>query len=176
MPTSSTGKTIWRNEMSNLTVVMFEDEETAGKLRETIRQGERAAKINVDDAAVVVKDANGKIHVKHETDKGVVAGAVGGSFLGLLLASAFFPLAGIITGAVGGALVGKMAKDGVDRDFAKEVADALEPGSSALFVVTHDSDPTYVRAMLKSYEGEIYHTTLDSETEEAIRAALRKSS
>lgn len=160
--------------MSNLTVVVFEDEESAGKLREAIHQGEHADKMHVDDAAVVVKDVDGKIHVKHETNKGVLVGAVGGSFLGLLLGSIFFPLAGLITGAVGGALVGKMAGAGVDRDFAKEVADALEPGASALFVITHDSDPAYVRAMLKPYKGEIYHTTLDEETEEEVRAALRQ--
>jgi uncharacterized membrane protein len=160
--------------MSNLTVVIFEDETSAGKLRETIHEGENANRINVDDAAVVVKDTKGKIRLKHETSKGVVVGAVGGSFLGLLLGSIFFPLAGLITGAIGGALVGKMAGAGVDSDFAQEVASALEPGSSALFVITHDSDPAYVRAMLKPYQGQIFHTTLDSETEREIREALRQ--
>lgn len=160
--------------MSNLTVVVFEDKESADSLRDAIHQGEHADKINVDDAAVVVKDDKGKIHVKHETDRGVVVGAVGGSFLGLLLGSVFFPLAGLITGAIGGAMIGKMAGAGVDRDLAKKVAEALEPGNSALFVITHDSDMAYVRAMLKPYKGEIYHTTLDEDTVHEAQAALRQ--
>jgi uncharacterized membrane protein len=161
--------------MSNLTVVIFDDEETAATLREAIRKGEEIDRITVEDSAVVVKDKDGELHVDHQVDRSVKIGAVGGSMLGLLLGSVFFPLAGLLTGAIGGALVGKVVSAGVERDFAQGVADAMNPGSSALFVVTRDSDPAYVRAMLRPYKGEIYHTTVDSEVEAEVREALRRS-
>lgn len=161
--------------MSNLTVMVFEDKESAGSLREAIRQGEKMNKITVDDAAIVIKDSEGNIQVKHETDRGIVTGIIGGSTLGLLLGSVFFPLAGLVTGAIGGAIVAKIVGDSVDREFANEVAEAIEPGSSALFVIGSDSDLAFVRAILKPFKGEIYHTTLDSETQEAIQHALSKS-
>ena len=158
--------------MSNLVVITFETADEAGRVRESLRSLEKEGLLSLDDSAVVVKDAEGKVHVKNETDRGVVVGALGGGALGLLIASVFFPVAGIVIGALGGALVGKMADLGVDQNFVKEVGEALQPDTSAIFVMSREGNPNAVIAALKPYKGTVYQTTLPTETEEELRRIL----
>ena len=54
--------------MSNLVVITFDNAEEAGKVREAIRQQEKGGRIKLDDSAVVVKDEQGKVHVKDQLD------------------------------------------------------------------------------------------------------------
>ena len=86
--------------MSNLIVIVFDDPEEAGKVRETIKSVQQTGHIRLDDSAVVVKDKKGKVHIKNQVDRGIKVGAVSGGFLGLLIGSVFFPFAGIIVGAL----------------------------------------------------------------------------
>lgn len=162
--------------MTNLVVITFENETEAEKVRDSLRQLQKSGRLSVEDAAVVVKDAEGKVHVKNEVDSGVKWGAVGGSLLGLLLASVFFPVAGLVIGAAGGAAVGALTDKGIQKSFVKEVGDSLQPGNSALFVLAHGADPNAVLAILRNYEGKVYHTSLSSEDEESIRRALAPKS
>jgi uncharacterized membrane protein len=128
----------------------------------------------VDDSAVIVKDQEGKIHVKNETDRGVVVGAVGGGMLGLLIGSILFPFAGLIGGALVGAVVGKMADLGVDQRFVHEVGAALKPDSSAIFVMVREANAAAAISALKPYRGQVYHTSLPGETEQALRDILAR--
>lgn len=159
--------------MSYLIAVKFDDPDEAAQVRESLRKGEKEGFISLDDSAVVVKDAEGKIHVKDQIDRGVKVGAVGGGFLGLLIAGIFFPIGGIIIGALGGALVGKMFDTGVDKKFIKEVGEALQPNTSAIFFVVRDADPDAAIATLRQYEGEVFQTNLPPEAEESLRDALK---
>lgn len=161
--------------MSNLVVITFDNAEEAGKVRDALRQAQKRGALSLDDSAVVVKDAEGKIHVKNEVDRGVKIGAIGGGLLGLLLAGIFFPFAGLIVGALGGAAVGAMADLGVSKKFVKDVAAELKPNTSALFVIIReDSDPDMVLAALRPYKGKVYQTSLDTEAEENLRDVLSK--
>ena len=158
--------------MSNLIVMTFNTPNEASKVRETLRDLERAGRISLDDAAVIRKDADGKLTVDDEVDRGVKVGAIGGGLLGLLL-SFMFPLAGIVIGAVGGALAGRMADLGIDQQFVQDVSASLQPNSSALFVIVRDADPSVAIAALEPYQGTLYHTTLDPSVEEELRNALK---
>jgi uncharacterized membrane protein len=127
--------------MSYLVVIAFDDPDEAGKVRQTLSSIQHTGHLSLDDSALVVKDEDGKVHLKNEVDRGVKVGAVGGSMLGLLIGSIFFPIGGLILGAIGGALVGKLFNTGVSQDFVKEVTDELEPGSSAIFFIVRGDDP-----------------------------------
>lgn len=91
--------------------------------------------ITTYDAAVVQKDADGKVHVnKHEkpTQKAGWTGAAVGAVVGLL-----FPPALIASTAVGagvGALSGHLY-EGMSRSDMKDLGEALDAGTAALVVV-----------------------------------------
>ena len=156
--------------MANLVVITFDNAEAAGKVREALLKQKEY--IGLDDSAVVVKDEEGKVHVKNQTDRGVLVGAVGGGVLGLLLGSVFFPLAGLLVGAVGGALVGRTMDLGIDQKFAQDVSEALQPGTSALFIIVREARPDVALATLKPFKGQVYHTSLSTDAEESLRRVL----
>jgi uncharacterized membrane protein len=156
--------------MSNLIVITFDNEEEAGKVREALK--EQAANINLDDSAVVVKDAEGEVHVKNEVDRGVAVGAVGGGALGLLIGGLLFPVGGLVLGALAGALVGKMLDMGVDKKFVEDVSEHLQPGTSALFVIVREANPNVALAALRPYKGKVIQTSLPPEAEAELRRIL----
>jgi len=160
--------------MSHLVVVTFDNPEEAGKVRETLRSVQRADYLSLDDSAVIVKDEEGKIHVKNEMDRGVKIGAIGGGLLGLLLGGIFFPLAGLLVGVIGGGLVGKLADTGVDKKFVQEVSEDLQPGTSALFFIVREANPNMALAALKPYQGTVRHTSFPPEVEDELRRVLSK--
>ena len=128
----------------------------------------------MDDSAVITKDAEGKTHVKNEVDRGVKIGAVGGGFLGLLLGGLFFPVGGLLLGIAAGGLLGSFFDKGVSKDFVKDVTNDLKPNSSAIFFIERSANANAVLAMLRQYEGNVYHTSLPSEAEAALRDALKE--
>lgn len=160
--------------MSNLVVLTFNDTTQAVDAFEALKRAERGGQLKIDDAAVIVKQESGKVEIKNQMDTGVKWGAVGGGILGLMLASVFFPLAGLAIGALGGALVGKTLDLGVDQKFIREVTEALEPGSSALFVIGKSDHPGTVIAILRPFQGTVYQTSLPTEVLEALEDALKK--
>jgi uncharacterized membrane protein len=158
--------------ISHFHVIVFDQQDEAAKVLAALRQLSHTGNITLDDSAVVECDANGKIHVKHQMDRGVKIGAVAGGFIGLLLAGLFFPIAGLVIGAVGGGLIGASVGMGVDKKFVQEVKDSLKPGTSALFVITRDGNPAAVRAALEPFHGHVLQTSLDTEEEETLRRVL----
>jgi uncharacterized membrane protein len=158
--------------MPNVVVLTFQNMEEAGQVRESLRKLEKQGVLSLDDAAVVVKDKNGKVQVKGEMDRGVKVGMVGGGLLGLLLAGIFFPVGGLILGVLAGAGVGASTGLGIDKKFVKQVQEDLKPGMSALFVYSRHADPNAVVAVLKPYSGHVYQSSLSPEDEATLRRIL----
>jgi len=158
----------------SLVVLTFDDELEARSMANDLRQLQDIGRLNINDTAIIRRDADGKIHVDNETDRAVKGGAVVGGMLGLLIGSILFPLGGLVIGAAGGALVGKMMDTGIDKGFVKDVSDSLQPGSSALFITASGGDPAAVVATLRQHrgKGKLYHTTLSSEAEQSLKDAL----
>lgn len=159
--------------MSNILVITFEDEDQGLSVLRSLKGLANQDMLSLDDAAVITKDAQGKVQVKNMTEKNVKTGAVVGGLVGLALASVLFPIAGIALGAAGGAVVGKTLGNGVDKQFIKDVTESLTPGSSAiLFLVSHENTGMLIQA-LEPYSGKLYQTSFDSEIEAEIRKALK---
>ncbi len=159
--------------MASLIVLTFNDTEQASQAFHALRKAGSDGYVKIDDSAVIVKDADGKVEVKNQMDTGVKWGAVGGGALGLMLAGIFFPLAGLALGALAGGLIGKMAHLGVDKQFVKEVTEKLQPGSSALFIIG-GGNPDVIAATLRPFEGTVYQTNVSTEALEALQDALKK--
>ncbi len=151
----------------------FDNQDEAAKVRKALAEGQREGYVQLDDAAIIAKDTEENLIVRHETDTGVKVGAGVGGLLGLLIGFMFAgPLASLIVGAMGGAAVGSMLELGVDKSFVKEVVESMKPGTSALFIIVRDADPNPALAALKPYKGTVLHTTLPTETEENLRRIL----
>lgn len=155
--------------MSDLIVIMFDAEADAAAALATIREVERAGGIHLTDTAVITKDPDGKVRTKNEISSDAESGAVIGAVLGLIV-----PGIGSIIGAAAGAFLGsKFGDGGVDGGFAKDVATALAPGTSALFLMIDGGDPAGLAGALEPYEGRVYQTSLPPDFEAELNRALR---
>jgi uncharacterized membrane protein len=160
--------------MASVTAITFPDIEQGPKCREALKDLERRGLLSLDDAAVIVRDENGKYKVHGQMDRGVKIGAVGGGLIGLLLASIFFPIGGIILGALAGAGIGASANIGIDKKFIKDVQAAMPENSSAVIIYARHGDPAAVRGALEPFHGTILQTSLDTDAEEALERALKE--
>ncbi|NTU85418.1 MAG: DUF1269 domain-containing protein [Chloroflexales bacterium] len=158
--------------MSELIVVTFDSPEQAQAAREAIRRIQRDGLMVVEDAAVVSKDAGGKLHIKNEGERSMKVGAGVGSMVGLLFSFAL-PGLGLAIGAAGGALIAKLLDRGVEKQFVKDTAEQLQPGASAIFLVVNQYHPAAIREAFEPYSGQIAQTTLDPDLAEQLRIALK---
>lgn len=154
--------------MSDLIAIKFDSDEEAILALRSLRDIEAQGLIAFDDTAVIAKDTEGKVWVKGEVDSGIETGATVGGLLGLLLG----PF-GVAVGALGGAAVGITLDKGIDDDFVAEVRDALQPDTSALFLMVRQADAAALVSALSPYEGRVFQTTLSAEATEVLNEAMQ---
>src|SRR5262245_38595334 len=102
-------KTNMPNSPVQIIVAAFNSPERAGQVMAELKQGKKEGLIGIEDAAVVVKDADGKLKItdaKHRGTRGLITGGLVGGVLGLLLAPPVGAMA-LSVGALGG-LIGKL--------------------------------------------------------------------
>ncbi len=160
--------------MSQLLVITFGERETAGQAAERLKGLQKGHGVEINDMAVVEKDEAGKVRVHHGIDTTTAGGAIVGGVLGLLLAVVFFPVAGLAIGALAGGFIGRSLHQNVDKKLVEDVTADLTENTSALFVIGSSRSPSAVIGALEPYKGKVYQTTLDSETEAQLQAALDK--
>lgn len=161
--------------MSDLIVIGFDNESKADEVLQKLNQFQREHLVDLEDAAVVIKNQKGKIRVKQIYNL-VATGASGGSFWGLLVGLLFLhPLLGLVAGVAGGALSGALTDIGIDDTFIQDLGETLEPGTSALFVLVRKVTPDKVLAELHQFDGRVLRTSLSKTDEESLKAALEKA-
>jgi uncharacterized membrane protein len=160
--------------MSDLIVIGFPDEFKADEVLLDLRKLEREYLIDLEDAAIVVRNKDGKVKVRQSQEL-VTSGALSGGFWGLLIGLIFLePMLGILGAAVG-ALSGALTDIGIDDNFIRELGSTIEPGTSAIFVLVRKSTPDKVLEDLSKFEGKVLQTSLSHEDEAKLQAALTKN-
>lgn len=160
--------------MSQLIVFTYNTEEQAATVLQKVTDLSKQHLIGVQDAAVIVKDANGKVKVK-QTMESLVKGSniVRAGFWGLLIGLIFGgPLFLALLSMGLSALFGRSLDVGVDNQFIKDVGNDLAPGNSALFLLSSEITVDKVADALREYGGTLYHTSLSKEAEESLMQAL----
>jgi uncharacterized membrane protein len=161
--------------MSDLVVIGFEDEHTAFEMRAALAKLQKEYLIEMEDVVVVTKDEKGKVKL-HQAVNLTAAGAVGGTFWGMLIGLIFLnPLVGAAIGAGAGALSGKLRDIGISDSFMKELGETLTAGTSALFVLVRKVTPDKVLEKLKGFKGKVLKTSLTKDKEEELREILDQS-
>ena len=118
-----------------LYVATYGDEADARADYASVKELYEAGEIGTYDAAVVTKDADGKIHVsKHEkpTQHGAWTGVAVGAVVGILFPPAL--IGTVIVGGAAGGLIGHLWK-GMSRKDMKEIGEMLDDGNAALVVM-----------------------------------------
>lgn len=158
--------------MNDLLVIAFPSEEKAEEVRKKLFTMQKEYLIELGDAVVAVKSADGEVKLNqlfNTTALGGVSGAFWGALIGLIF---MMPLAGAAIGAGAGAVSGAMTDFGIDDKFMKEVAAAVPPGGAALFLLVRKMTTDKVLEGLKGVGGVVLRTSFDKSKEDAIRAAL----
>jgi uncharacterized membrane protein len=160
--------------MSDLIVIGFTSEFKADEVLLDLRKLEREHLIDLEDAAIVVRNKDGKVRVK-QTQELDASGALSGGFWGLLIGLIFLDPMLAIFGVAIGALSGGLAHIRIDDNFIQELGNTIEPGTSAIFVLVRKSTPDKVLEDLSKFEGKVLQTSLSHEDEAKLQAALTKS-
>jgi uncharacterized membrane protein len=108
-------------------------------------------RIRIDNAAVVVKHADGSIAVNETGDRSGLRGLGGGALIGGLVGLLFPPalLAGAAVGAASGGLGARLRDAGFEDNALRAVANELAPGSSLLLAVISQQWADEAEAALK---------------------------
>ncbi|GAA1626343.1 DUF1269 domain-containing protein [Georgenia ruanii] len=136
----------------------YDDVDAAVADYEAVKELYKAVKTSHDfDAAVISKDADGKVHIvkKHEqpTRHGAAVGLGWGLAVGV--AAALFPPVGIGLATAGGAgtAIGAVtghATGGMSRDDLKELGEALDAGTAGLIAVYATNMADQIAANIKA--------------------------
>ena len=158
--------------MSEMMVLGFADEAAADEFGLKLAQLQKDMIVQLQDAAEVVRDPDGKPHVKH--GHGLVgAGAMGGAFWGMLFGLLFFvPFLGMAIGAGMGALFGKMGKTGIDRQVLEQMGDAVPPGRAGWFLVIGQMTEDKFLAAVEGTNATVVRTNLSEEDEAQLKEAF----
>ena len=158
--------------MSDLVVIAFPSEAKAEEVRQKILDLQKDYLIELGDAVIAVKQPNGTVKLNqliNTTAMGAASGAFWGTLIGLIF---LMPLAGAAIGAASGALGGALTDVGINDAFMKEVAETLQSGNAALFLLIRKLTTDKVLADLKGVGGTVLRTSFDHTNEDALRAAL----
>jgi len=129
--------------------------------------------IRIEDAAIVSKDAGGRIRIHQTRDVGPAQGAMTGTWLGMLAGLIFMvPLVGAVLGAAVGGIWAKLRDIGISDKEMREMGEHLDPGTAALFLLFEPLAPTTLIRELHRFNGKVLRSTLDDGLTAEIATAL----
>lgn len=167
--------------MAELVAVAFDNRDDADRALNELSRLQREYLIDLEDAVVAVRAADGKVRLKQSVNlvgAGAASGAMWGGLWGMLVGLLFLnPLLGWATGLAfgggAGALAGKLADYGIDDDFMRQLAQNLKPDASALFVLVRKVQPEKVLNELSGFRGTVIRSSLSPQQEARLQQALQ---
>lgn len=156
--------------MATLTVWKFPTPLGAEQAEHVLERLSKQELIKVHDAAIVSFPEGAKKPKTKQLNNLTTTGALGGSFWGLLFGLIFFvPLLGMAVGAGVGALTGSFADVGIDDDFIKAARDQIQPGTSALFLMTSEAVMDKVQEAFEGQPMQLVQSNLSAAEEAKLR-------
>lgn len=150
-------------------VAAFPNPEGAGQVMADLKAGKKEGLIGILDAAVVVKDAEGKLKItdsKRRSRKGFVTGGLIGGALGLLAGPVGWLAVG---GGALGALAGKVAGSPL-KALMEDIGASLTPNSSAIVAAIEHTWVGQVEAALAAEGARVAHEAIKADIAEQLSA------
>lgn len=161
--------------MSDLIVIVYPSEAKAEEVRTRLLELQKEYLIKLGDAAIATKTESGSVKLNQLVNT-TAAGAVSGSFWGLLIGVLFLnPLVGVALGAASGALGGALTDVGINDKFMKELAGSVQPGNGILFLLVQAMTTDKVLKEISLFGGTVLKTSLDEKKEQVLRDALNSA-
>jgi uncharacterized membrane protein len=157
--------------VANLVAIAYDDVPQAQQVMNTISELVKEHSLEVDDAVIVERRADGKVKLHQPSTAG--AGAAGGALWGGLIGLIFLmPLFGMAIGAATGAAAGAASDYGVDDKFMKELGEKLPEGGAAVIVLVREATTDKVVPEIARYGGHVIQSSLSTDQETALEHAL----
>lgn len=151
-------------------VAAFNSADGASVVMDDLKAGKREGLIGILDAAVVVKNAEGKLKItdaKRRSRKGLMTGGVVGGLIGLVLAPPAVAVAA--GGGVIGALVGKLRSAPLKAEM-KDLGSALQPNTSAIIAVIEHTWVEKLEAALAAAGAQLIREAIKADIAEQLEA------
>ena len=158
--------------MSDLLVIEFPSEEKAEGVREILLAMQQEYLIELGDAVIAVKEANGRLKLNQlfqPVTQDAASGKLWRSLIGLLF---MIPVAGAASSAAPGTAGRKLADLGIDDTFMTQAARTVQSGNAALFLLIRKMTTDKVVAALRGAGGTVMRSSFDETKEQALHAAL----
>ena len=161
---------------NKLVALVFDDPYKADEARAALNRMGGEGLLEIDETAIIVKNADGKVRVSQDTNVvnrdqhfGHIAGLVTAAVTGT------FPL--ILAGTICGRLVGRLTDHGVTNKFLKSLQKELQPNTSALVLFAR-SDPERREQVIKrmsSFNPKILESDMPPELEQEIKDSMQEA-
>lgn len=165
---------------SRLLVISFDDPLRAQEFLLAAARLQRDHELELHDAVIVRRDADGTSHVVETTDVTPAQAGLGAGVWGLLLGTLFGgPIGGLVVGAAtagGGALYARLRDTGVKDATVEELRTAVPPGRTAVaLLVSHLSVADLQRELTRFPHAELVESDLSPAAVAAVQDALREA-
>lgn len=142
------------NNAVEVFIAVFDNEEQAGVALADFRAMDREGSIELIDAAIIVRQADGKVRFEETADpsgrKWAKRGAIAGGLVGLIFPPSLLVSAAV--GAAGGGVWGKIRDKGLQDSDLEAIGQSLEPGNSAIIAIAEDRVIQRLQRGLEGYQ------------------------
>jgi uncharacterized membrane protein len=165
---------------SKLLVISFDDPLRAQEFLLAAARLQRDEDLQLHDAVIITRDADGTSHVRETTDITPGQAGVGAGVWGLLIGTLLGgPIGGLVVGATsagGGALYAKLVDNGVKDATVAELRQAVPPGRTALaLLVSHVSVADLQRELARFPNAQLVETDLAPAAVNAVQEAIAEA-
>lgn len=153
-------------------VAVFEDEVKAGETLSGLDKLRKQGDVDFEDAAVLKKDEDGKLHIQQTTDVSAGRGAAIGGVIGGVLGLIGGPAGVVILGSAGAAIGGLAARGdaGFKDERLEKLGADLEPDSSAVVIVVANVWVTEIEKQLAESADKVSTHDMDEDMVDRMRA------
>ena len=165
---------------SKLLVISFDDPLRAQEFLLATARLQRNDDIQLHDAVVITRAADGTSHVRETSDVTPGQAGMGAGVWGLLLGTLFGgPIGGLVVGAAsagGGALYAKLVDTGIKDSTIAALRDAVPPGRTALaLLVSHVSVSDLQRELARFPNAMLVETDMPPAAVNAVQEAINEA-